>query len=127
MVDLDGQERISYRIVKIDAESGIAAPIKRVLEVDVYIAANEKGKNGAYKFLELSSLRWAINTGYNGNGKGFLDEDGLPVEFRFNFKTFDPKVTKQTQLADDLWSQKIATDELSPLCYPVPTVKGVSM
>ncbi|MCX8080122.1 MAG: hypothetical protein N3F09_02675 [Bacteroidia bacterium] len=107
-VDLDGLEGVSYRVVKKDETSGQVTAIKRVVEVNVHLAVNEKGRKGAYSIKSAEQLKTLITAKYND--KGYLDDEGLTVEFKFNFKEFDPKTTKPTDLARTLKSKRTPTN-----------------
>lgn len=99
-VDLDGLEGVSYRVIRKDPTTGLGVAIKRVVEVDIHIAVNEKGRYGAYSTNSAKQIE-TIMTG-KFNEKGYLDEGGLPVEFKFNFIEFDPKITDPGKLANSL-------------------------
>ncbi len=99
-IDLDGLEGVSYRVVRKDPTTGNVTAVKRVIEVDIHIAVNEKGKHGAYSTNSAKQIE-TIMTG-KFNEKGYLDEEGLPVEFKFNFIEFDPKITDPKKLASSL-------------------------
>ena len=107
-VDLDGLEGVSYRVVKKDETTGEVTAIKRVVEVDIHLAVNEKGRKGAYSTKSAEQLKTLMTTKYNE--KGYLDDEGLTVEFKFNFKEFDPKTTKPTDLARSLRSNRTPTN-----------------
>ncbi|MFN4233855.1 MAG: RHS repeat domain-containing protein [Bacteroidia bacterium] len=107
-VDLDGLEGVSYRVVKKDETTGEVTAIKRVVEVDIHLAVNEKGRKGAYSTKSAEQLKTLMTTKYNE--KGYLDDEGLTVEFKFNFKEFDPKTTKPTDLARSLKSNRTPTN-----------------
>src|SRR5690606_6150906 len=74
-VDLDGLEGISYREIKMDEQSGLVTPIRRVIEADVYIAVNEKGTSGVYKSGEMNRLMYTMHTKHNE--QPYRDESGL--------------------------------------------------
>lgn len=107
-VDLDGLEGVSYRVVKKDETTGEVTAIKRVIEVDIHLAVNKKGRKGAYSTESAEQLKILMTTKYNE--KGYLDDEGLPVEFKLNFNEFDPKTTKPTDLAKTLKSNKTPTN-----------------
>ena len=107
-VELDGLEGVSYRVVKKDETTGEVTAIKRVVEVDIHFAVNEKGRKGAYSTKSAEQLKTLMTTKYNE--KGYLDDEGLTVEFKFNFKEFDPKTTKPTDLSRSLKSNRTPTN-----------------
>jgi RHS repeat-associated protein len=107
-VDLDGLEGVSYRVVKKDELTGEVTAIKRVVEVDIHIAVNKKGRGGAYSAESAEQLKILMNSKYNSSG--YLDEEGLPVEFKLNFIDFDPKVTKPLDLAGSMQNDRTPTN-----------------
>lgn len=107
-VDLDGLEGVSYRVVKKDELTGDITAIKRVIEVNIFIAVNEKGRKGAYNSQEAEQVKTLMTAKYNSTG--YLDDEGLSVEFKLNFIEFDPKVTKPLDLAGSMQNDRTPTN-----------------
>jgi RHS repeat-associated protein len=83
-VDLDGLEGVQY-IEKIELQSG-ATIIKRIVEIDIYVAISEKKKTNHFRLSNLSKIHVDLNEEFN---KDFKDADGNIVEFRFNMNNFN--------------------------------------
>jgi RHS repeat-associated protein len=124
-VDLDGLEGVSYKVVKLDEKTGRAIAIKRVIEVDVHIAVNDKGTNGAYTPLEKQNIFLLNSQKYNNNG--YKDEEGLPVEFKFNYTEFDPDVQDKKQYSEKLFNQTTPTLYTDIIGNPFQSRKGVAV
>jgi RHS repeat-associated protein len=125
-VDLDGMEGVSYRIVKVDELTGNVIPIKRIIEVDVYMAVQVEGKANSYKLTESFRVQAVIRQKYSEGS--YKDENGLPVEFKFNFISFDPGSVNADGLAEKQKNAKIATtSETNITCNPMETYRGVVM
>ncbi|MBS1689400.1 MAG: hypothetical protein JSS96_11790 [Bacteroidetes bacterium] len=113
-VDLDGREGISYRLIK--NVNGHDIPVARVIEADVYIAVNKKGRAGAYSEKEAAKVEASMVSKFNEHG--YKDESGLPVTFKFNFKAFDPESIKTDNKVNDV-SREVAVTQY--------TVKGTDV
>ncbi|HHB52001.1 MAG TPA: hypothetical protein ENK75_02995 [Saprospiraceae bacterium] len=107
-VDLDGLEGVSYRVVKKDETTGEVTAIKRVVEVNIHLAVNKKGRKGAYSTESAEQLKTLMTTKYKE--KGYLDDEGLPVEFKLNFNEFDPKTTTPTDLSKTVKGNRTETN-----------------
>ena len=59
-VDLDGMEGVSYRLLKKDETTGKLIPIKRVIEIDIYMAVESNEKNGGYLPTWANSIKGII-------------------------------------------------------------------
>jgi RHS repeat-associated protein len=130
-IDLDGKEGISYMVVLKNTLLGISIPIRRVIELDIYIATNNNGTNGAYTPKQAADLDNIITKKYNEIGS--KDENGLPVDFVFNFIAFNPDNKKPEDYAREIRSETIKTnyhspsfsDDGKPIVIPYNSITGV--
>lgn len=106
-VDLDGLEGVSYRVVRIDEKTGKKIPIKRIVEADIHIAVNSTGTCGAYTPQEKETL--ILENAKKYNEHGYSDEDGLTVEFKFNYIEFNPEGQDSKDYSIELFNEKVPT------------------
>ena len=108
MIDLDGLEGVSFRVLQENKETGELVALKRMIELDVHIGVNKKGTSGAYTPKEADALKSLIPTKYNESN--YTDESNLPVEFKFNFKEFDPSKTSLKDIQKNIRESAIETN-----------------
>jgi RHS repeat-associated protein len=84
-VDMDGQEGVQY--LETTKYSDGTTVTQRIVELDVYVAVNEKAENGNYKPADVEAIKKDLNAEFNtGN---FTDDQCNKVVFKFNVKTFN--------------------------------------
>jgi RHS repeat-associated protein len=96
-IDLDGLEGVQY-LETMKMKDGTTT-IKRIVEVDVFVATSKNVKSIHYKSADLPTIESNLKTEYN---KGFKDASGNTVEFRFNVQEFDADATTPLDKAKQL-------------------------
>lgn len=97
-IDLDGLEGFQYT-EKIKGENGNTTT-KRIIELDIHIAVKDKAMSSHFKSSDIPTIQSNLNSEFNN--KGFVDNDGNQVEFRFNIKEFDATKISPTDFAKNL-------------------------
>ena len=96
-IDLDGLEGVQY-LETMKMKDGTTT-IKRIVEIDVFVATSKNVKSIHYKSADLPTIESNLKTEYN---KGFKDASGNTVEFRFNVQEFDADATTPANKASQL-------------------------
>jgi RHS repeat-associated protein len=99
-IDVDGLEGFQY--LELIKKNDGSTQIKRIVELDIYIAISKRENSIHYKTSDVSIIQSQLQNEFN---IGFKDHNNNDVEFRFNIKEFDadeiePKV-KASQIIKD--------------------------
>ena len=94
-VELEGLEGVSY--YETMNVMGTEMPIKKVYEMDVYVAVGE----GQYNQKDIKRIQTDLDKEYNQNGN-FTDASGVEVEFKFNVEAFNSNKTSPEKFAKNL-------------------------
>lgn len=110
-IDLDGLEGVKY-LEKSNEEIFGGPALIRVVEVDIYIAISKMEKSTHYKESDVPDIE--LNLSYSYNNGNFHDNEGNPVEFRFNYTTFDADIITPVDKAKSLMKEKTKGSEVIP-------------